>query len=69
MHVLIGMIEAFTDNFVRGLAANPEKAEGWLARNAILVAWHPSSELSCVGQKLASVVYYLLVGCSNSCFG
>lgn len=31
--------------------------------------WHPSSELSCVGQKLESVVYCTSVGCSNSCFG
>ena len=37
MHVLIGAIEAFTDKCVRGLAANREKAEGWLARNAVLV--------------------------------
>ena len=37
MHVLIGAIRAFTDKCVRGLTANREKAEGWLARNAILV--------------------------------
>jgi len=37
MHVLIGAIQAFTDKCVRGLAANREKAEGWLAKNAILV--------------------------------
>ena len=37
MHVLIGAINAFTDKCVRGLAANQEKAAGWLARNAILV--------------------------------
>ena len=37
MHVLIGAISAFTDKCVRGLTANREKAEGWLARNAILV--------------------------------
>ena len=37
MHVLIGAIRAFTDRCVRGLTANREKAEGWLARNAILV--------------------------------
>jgi fumarate hydratase class II len=37
MHVLIGAIHAFTVKCVRGLAANRDKAEGWLARNAILV--------------------------------
>jgi fumarate hydratase class II len=37
MHILIGAIRAFTDRAVAGLAANREKAEGWLARNAILV--------------------------------
>jgi fumarate hydratase class II len=37
MHVLIGAIQAFTDKCVRGLAPNREKAEGWLAKNAILV--------------------------------
>src|SRR5512137_1002390 len=37
MHVLIGAIEAFTDRCVRGLTANRDKAEGWLARNAVLV--------------------------------
>jgi fumarate hydratase class II len=37
MHVLIGAIQAFTDKCVQGLAPNREKAEGWLAKNAILV--------------------------------
>jgi fumarate hydratase class II len=37
MHILINAISAFTDNCVRGLQANPVKAEGWLARNAVLV--------------------------------
>ena len=37
MHILIGAIHAFTDKCVRGLTANREKAEGWLAKNAILV--------------------------------
>jgi fumarate hydratase class II len=37
MHVLIGAIRAFTDRAVAGVTANQEKAEGWLARNAILV--------------------------------
>ena len=37
MHVTIGAVKAFTDKCVVGLAANPEKAQGWLARNPILV--------------------------------
>ena len=37
MQVLIGAIRAFTDKCVIGVQANPEKAEGWLAKNAILV--------------------------------
>jgi fumarate hydratase, class II len=37
VQVLIGSITAFTDNAVRGLQANREKAEGWLAKNAIVV--------------------------------
>jgi fumarate hydratase, class II len=37
MHVLIGALTAFTDKCVVGITANREKAEGWLARNAILV--------------------------------
>lgn len=37
MQVLIGAIGAFTDKCVAGVQANPEKAEGWLAKNAILV--------------------------------
>jgi fumarate hydratase class II len=37
MHVLIGAISAFTTKCVVGLQANREKAEGWLARNAVLV--------------------------------
>jgi fumarate hydratase class II len=37
MQVLIGAINAFTERAVRGLIANPEKAEGWLSRNAIIV--------------------------------
>jgi fumarate hydratase class II len=36
MHVLIGAITAFTQKCVVGLTANPEKATGWLARNAIV---------------------------------
>lgn len=34
---MIGSVRAFTDGCVRGLAANPEKAENWLAKNAIVV--------------------------------
>jgi fumarate hydratase class II len=37
MQVLIGAVRAFTDNCVVGITANREKAEGWLAKNAILV--------------------------------
>ncbi len=37
MHVMIGSVSAFTDRLVVGLTANREKAEGWLARNPILV--------------------------------
>ncbi len=37
MHVLIGAVRAFTDRCVAGIEANREKAEGWLAKNAILV--------------------------------
>jgi fumarate hydratase class II len=36
MQVLIGAVQAFTERCVRGIQANPQKAEGWLARNAIL---------------------------------
>jgi fumarate hydratase, class II len=37
MHVTIGAVNAFTDKCVLGLEANRPKAEGWLARNAIVV--------------------------------
>jgi fumarate hydratase class II len=37
MQVCIGAIRAFTEKCVRGLQANREKAEGWLARNSIIV--------------------------------
>jgi fumarate hydratase class II len=37
MHVLIGAMNAFTDKCVRELQPNRDKAEGWLAKNAILV--------------------------------
>jgi fumarate hydratase class II len=36
MQVMIGAISAFTQKCVLGLQANREKAEGWLARNAIV---------------------------------
>ncbi len=36
MHVTIGAVRAFTDKCVAGLTANREKAEGWLAKNAII---------------------------------
>jgi aspartate ammonia-lyase len=37
MDILIGGVRAFTDKCIRGTRANAEKAEGWLAKNAILV--------------------------------
>jgi fumarate hydratase, class II len=37
MQVMIGAVNAFTQNAVVGLKANREKAEGWLSRNAIIV--------------------------------
>ncbi len=37
MQVMIGAINAFSEKCVLGLQANREKAEGWLARNAIIV--------------------------------
>jgi len=36
MQVMIGAVRAFTDRCVIGLTANREKAEGWLAKNAIV---------------------------------
>ncbi|HEX6268898.1 MAG TPA: aspartate ammonia-lyase [Anaerolineales bacterium] len=37
MQVTIGSVQAFTEQAVKGLTANREKAEGWLAKNAIVV--------------------------------
>ncbi len=37
MQIIIGSVKAFTERAVKGLTANREKAEGWLARNAIIV--------------------------------
>jgi fumarate hydratase class II len=37
MQVVIGAVRAFTEEAVRGVVANREKAEGWLAKNAIVV--------------------------------
>jgi fumarate hydratase class II len=37
MQVMIGSIKAFTQKCVRGIQANPSKAEEWLQRNAIVV--------------------------------
>ncbi len=37
MQVMIGAVNAFTERAVRGVTANREKAEGWLAKNAIIV--------------------------------
>jgi fumarate hydratase class II len=37
MHLLIGAVRAFTEKCVVGVQANRQKAEGWLAKNPILV--------------------------------
>jgi fumarate hydratase class II len=37
MDIIINATAAFTEKCVRGVQANPEKAHGWLAKNAILV--------------------------------
>jgi fumarate hydratase class II len=37
MQVVIGSVNAFSERAVKGLTANREKAEGWLAKNAIVV--------------------------------
>jgi aspartate ammonia-lyase len=37
MQVVIGSVKAFTEKCVVGIKANREKAEGWLAHNAIIV--------------------------------
>jgi fumarate hydratase class II len=37
MQIMIGSIDAFTAKAVRGLEANPQVAEGWLHKNAIIV--------------------------------
>lgn len=37
MDIIINAVNAFTEKCVVGLKANPEKATGWLAKNAILV--------------------------------
>src|SRR5512135_416328 len=37
MQIVIGAVRAFTEDAVRGITANREKAEGWLAKNAIVV--------------------------------
>ena len=37
MQVLIGSINAFTEKCVRDIKANSAKAEGWLAKNAIVI--------------------------------
>jgi len=37
MQIAIGSIQAFTERCVRGIVANRAKAEGWLARNAIII--------------------------------
>ncbi|MGE5249315.1 MAG: hypothetical protein ACM3QS_03790, partial [Bacteroidota bacterium] len=37
MQVTIGAVSAFTERAVKGVTANHEKAQGWLAKNAILI--------------------------------
>jgi fumarate hydratase class II len=37
MQVIIGAVNAFTQKCVAGIQANPTKAEGWLAKNPIVV--------------------------------
>jgi fumarate hydratase class II len=37
MHVTIGAVKAFTEKCVVGITANRDKADAWLAKNAILV--------------------------------
>jgi fumarate hydratase class II len=37
MQVVIGSVSSFVEYAVRGITANREKAEGWLAKNAIVV--------------------------------
>jgi fumarate hydratase, class II len=37
MQVMIGSVNAFTERAVKGVTANREKAEGWLAKNAIII--------------------------------
>ena len=37
IHVMIGAVSAFTEKCIVGLILNRERAEGWLARNPILV--------------------------------
>jgi fumarate hydratase class II len=37
MQVIIGSVRSFTEFAVVGLSANREKAEGWLAKNVIVV--------------------------------
>ncbi|MDX1438025.1 MAG: aspartate ammonia-lyase [Anaerolineales bacterium] len=61
MQVMIGAIDSFTTKCVRGLQANPKKAEGWLERNAIVVtALNPvigySAGAALVKESLASDV-------------
>jgi len=36
MQVTIGAVNAFTERCVKGIVAQREKAEGWLAKNAIV---------------------------------
>jgi fumarate hydratase class II len=37
MEIITNAVMAFSDKCIQGIRANPEKANGWLAKNAILV--------------------------------
>jgi fumarate hydratase class II len=37
MHIVIGSVRVFTERCVRGILVNPNKAESWLMKNAIIV--------------------------------
>ncbi len=37
MDIITNAVNAFSEKCIQGLRANPEKAHGWLAKNAILV--------------------------------
>jgi len=68
MQIVIGSVAAFTDYCVIGLKANPEKATGWLAKNAILVtALNPligyakSTEIASIAMNTGRSVYEIVL--------